>query len=502
MRIAAKIFLLIFSLLQSAQGGRYYLSTTGSDGQVGSIHAPWATFAYAMTRLRPGDSLLVREGVYREGEIWIRKAAGMGGADGRFVTLMAYPGELVQLDGSRRIIVDADFMRIQGFTFCNTYSLDFPSWESPGLSTNAEILDNHFVGNFLLPIEFCGRNSLIEGNTIDSRDGSSHAIYLHYGRNNIIRRNRIIGTYKYGIHMYDEHKNEDPAGFVREYHNIILEDNFITGCRTRAGIVVGTSADSPTPGVIMDSVVIRKNIITENATEGILVKAWSGRISHVDIYNNTIYQNGEAGIKIDDAHEIRIFNNIIISSSAPHIDVDARSGKVTAQRNLYGPGSRRLKGVEDDMPLEADPLFDSTSGTGFSLLPGSPARDTGLPNNLEYSGSAPDLGAREASPTSGKPGEEPSETGWLRFMPCYPNPLNGRTVIIGHLFKPFDIRVGIYDSLGRQITLLKEGPAPAGKLKLEWDGHTSSGMPAPSGVYFCCIQFGGSMVTRKIALVH
>ena len=290
--------------------GHYYMATNGSDGYPGTLQAPWATFNHAIWQLTPGDTLLVRGGRYDEGEVWIRKARGMGGADGRYVTLMAYPGETVELDGERLMIVDANYIRIQGFTFRNTYSLRMPYTGSPDARNYVEVLNNRFVGNFLIPLEFSGNHSLIEGNIFENSNGLSHAIYLHYGRDNIVRRNRILGTYKYGIHVFDEHKDGDEPGFVREYHNILIEENYVANCKTRACIILGTSADSPTPGVIMDSVIIRRNIIANNGTHGIYIKAWNGRISHVEICNNTLYNNAADGIMIVNAQDIRIYNNL------------------------------------------------------------------------------------------------------------------------------------------------------------------------------------------------
>lgn len=376
------------------QAKTYYLATTGDDRQDGSSNAPWATFNHAIFILQPGDTLLVREGLYEEGEIWIRKERGMGGANGRFVTLMAYPGETVRLDGARRMIVDADYVRIQGLTFLHTYSLDFPWWGSPNARNHAEILDNRFIGSFSIPLEFCGNNSIIAGNIIENQNGESHAIYLHYGRNNIVRGNRILGTQKYGIHVYDEHKSEDPPGFVREYHNILIEDNYISDSKTRAGIILGTSADNRSFGVVMDSVTIRRNTIVANAAQGILVKCWAGRIEHVDICNNTLYKNGE-GIRLENAHSVNIFNNIIIPIRGFHIYNNEESTNVTALNNLYWQSPLRLIGVTDSKAIVADPLFVRTKKNNFELQFDSPARKAGRAVAGARDGTAPDIGAHE-----------------------------------------------------------------------------------------------------------
>ena len=44
----------------------YYLSPTGNDNASGSIDAPWQSFDYAVPRLRPGDVLVLQDGIYKD----------------------------------------------------------------------------------------------------------------------------------------------------------------------------------------------------------------------------------------------------------------------------------------------------------------------------------------------------------------------------------------------------------------------------------------------------
>ena len=41
----------------TASGNTYYMSTSGSNSNDGSINSPWATLQYAQTQLNPGDIL-------------------------------------------------------------------------------------------------------------------------------------------------------------------------------------------------------------------------------------------------------------------------------------------------------------------------------------------------------------------------------------------------------------------------------------------------------------
>jgi len=386
--------ILAFLILAGSVGAdHHFIAPNGSDQNIGSLAAPWATFRSSLRQVSPGDTLLVRGGYYNEGEIWIRSDLGMGGKDGKFVTVMAFPGETPELDGERRMIVEASYIRIQGLTFLNTYSLDLPYWGEPGTREYVEILDNRFVGAFIIPLEFCGNHGLIEGNRFENTNGESHAIYLHYGHHNIIRNNQILGTNKYGIHVYDEHRQEDPPGFVRKYANILLENNLIANSRSRSGIILGTSADAPTPGVLMDSLIIRFNTIIHNAGAGVLIKAWAGEIKNVDIFHNTLFDNRSGGIVLENCQNVRIHNNIIVSELGSHISKDNLCQNIQVSYNLFWPLPLRLGSIAPNSVVLLDPQFVDSNHDRFQLQATSPAIDAGMEVGLPFSGLAPDLGA-------------------------------------------------------------------------------------------------------------
>jgi hypothetical protein len=67
---------------------------SGSDENAGTQAKPWKTFAHAAGQLAPGDTLYLRGGVYFE-----HAAVTVSGTSGKPLTIRAYPGELVVLDG-------------------------------------------------------------------------------------------------------------------------------------------------------------------------------------------------------------------------------------------------------------------------------------------------------------------------------------------------------------------------------------------------------------------
>jgi hypothetical protein len=74
-----------------------YVATTGSDNAAGTISAPLKTLANAITKVKPGGTIVMRAGTY-QGAVINR---GFGTADA-WVTLQAAPGEQVILQGNPR----------------------------------------------------------------------------------------------------------------------------------------------------------------------------------------------------------------------------------------------------------------------------------------------------------------------------------------------------------------------------------------------------------------
>jgi len=86
-------------------------------------------------------------------------------------------------------------------------------------------------------------------------------------------------------------------------------------------------------------------------------------------------------------------------------------------------------------------------------------------------------------------GEIPSSFG---LEGNYPNPFNPSTTIRYALGEPSVVRLSVFDIQGREIALLESGPQQRGQYQTVWDGMTSAGQPAPSGVYFYRLQALGS----------
>ena len=74
----------------------YFVAKSGSDANDGAVDTPFLTINHAAQTAMPGDTITVREGVYRE---WVKPARGGNSEDTR-ITYRAAPGEDVRILGS------------------------------------------------------------------------------------------------------------------------------------------------------------------------------------------------------------------------------------------------------------------------------------------------------------------------------------------------------------------------------------------------------------------
>ncbi len=82
----------------------------------------------------------------------------------------------------------------------------------------------------------------------------------------------------------------------------------------------------------------------------------------------------------------------------------------------------------------------------------------------------------------------------------YPNPFVSATVIPYELKTQADIKVTIYDVLGRVVREQLLGAASAGRYTVRWDGTNARGIRVAPGVYFYRLQAAGESQTKKMVL--
>jgi subtilisin family serine protease len=83
----------------------------------------------------------------------------------------------------------------------------------------------------------------------------------------------------------------------------------------------------------------------------------------------------------------------------------------------------------------------------------------------------------------------------------FPNPFNPATTISLVIPQSGQVRIDIFDILGRRIRTVIDEHLLAGEHSILWDGTSDSGEPAASGIYFYRVHYNSSSLTRKMMLV-
>lgn len=97
---------------------------------------------------------------------------------------------------------------------------------------------------------------------------------------------------------------------------------------------------------------------------------------------------------------------------------------------------------------------------------------------------------------------EPEGGSGLAFRITSSSPSSGGVRLTFSLPRQQVVAAGIFGVSGARVKTLATGRWPRGTHSLQWDGITSGGHPAPSGLYFARLETGGRAITRKFTLLR
>ena len=84
----------------------------------------------------------------------------------------------------------------------------------------------------------------------------------------------------------------------------------------------------------------------------------------------------------------------------------------------------------------------------------------------------------------------------------YPNPFRSTTMIAYSLVGNAPVSIAIYDVRGALVRELVSGTLSAGRHRLVWDGRDGRGQRVGSGVYFCRLEAGEFIETRRMVILR
>jgi hypothetical protein len=90
----------------------------------------------------------------------------------------------------------------------------------------------------------------------------------------------------------------------------------------------------------------------------------------------------------------------------------------------------------------------------------------------------------------------------LQLLPNYPNPFQTHTMLEFTLPERREVRLEIYDVLGRRVRTLAHRPYEAGRHTVRWDGRNATGQPVASGIYLGRLVVGDQRHIQRLVLVR
>ena len=84
----------------------------------------------------------------------------------------------------------------------------------------------------------------------------------------------------------------------------------------------------------------------------------------------------------------------------------------------------------------------------------------------------------------------------------YPNPFQSATHIEYRLPERMNVKLSVYDILGREVAKLVDDVQPMGEYSVKWNGVTDKNTAAASGIYFYRIQGSTKAVVKKMIMMR
>ena len=228
----------------------------------------------------------------------------------------------------------------------------------------------------------------------------------------------------------------------------------------------------------MSDATVDSNRITNNYT-GLYISNYYGAISRPTVLHNTITDNSYYGIfTYGEVAPLVNYNNL--NDNGEYAFFNYSSHEIDAKLNWWGtvPTAEMDAG---DNPKDISTIYDFYDDSTRGLV--------------NYAGWLVD-------PFTSIDGEKsPGIPEDFDLSQNYPNPFNPVTTIRYALPRQAKVRLIIYNLLGQEVARLVDHGQEAGFYSVRWNGRTSGGSVAASGIYFYLLIAGDFVDTKKMMLL-
>jgi len=446
------LMLLIGAGTSQVQAGTFYVDRNhpnASDTNSGSEALPWKTIVHAARAARAGDTVLIKAGIYEDGDVIVANS----GLPGQEIVFTTYPGHERQavIKGAAFLSVGNSHLRVSNLKILESPSYGF-RFEGPTDPTDPPARDIIISG--VHTYDTCSSGIAVWGVRWGQDPGDYDNIRDVVIENSLLElgthgcKNEIITVANGAVNItvrYNEIRLGDPAmeggdegiDFKEGVRDSSIYENYIHHLSDKAIYIDGGSDPHdpqitnikiynnimmhlPSAGIVVttegqgdvDGVYIFNNIVAHVDGDGYRVydhpggHADGGTVRNVHFINNTATDSGRVnggGLRVnhDTATGIVFRNNIAWNNR----DYDIRTEAETlTESNLCAESLCEIQ----ESPQFVDPLQDD-----FRLAVTSPAIDVGMFQGAPAfdiagiarpQGSGPDLGATEFLPPDGSRG--------------------------------------------------------------------------------------------------
>ncbi len=442
--LSASLFVLTTLVAaRSAQATDYYVATTGSDANPGTMASPFATLQKGVNTAVAGDTVYIRGGTY---SITTPATSGAGinftksGTATNPINFFAYPGEAPVFDFSNMVIsttgythgfvINASYLHFRGLEIrsvpMNTFSNNGVAVTGGGYDIFELLNMHHNSGNgIFVGSKTAGGHQIINCDAHDNYDATSSqgqgqnadGFGVHYqtaGATTIIRGCRSWWN------------SDDGYDLINQEVPVTVESSWAFGngyamygtYNPTSGNGNGFKMGSSQTGVRH---LVQNNVAWKNKASGFYANHSTGGNTW---YNNTSFMNGTQynmlASPAGDPNTTITLTGSLVHIMRNNIGYPNKNANMTGVDTMFNSWDLGLTPAAKDFASITDP---SVSGTGMSiessgalgpraadgsmpavdflkLAAGSQMIDKGTDVGLPFAGAAPDLGAYEYGATT------------------------------------------------------------------------------------------------------
>ncbi len=439
---------------------------SGDDQNPGtSWDAAKASISAALALTSDGDSIYVAEGTYGENLVLPRRVALLGGfptgggprdpQNHATVIDGQNSGSVIKTNPLSNDLVD-------GFTVTGGEAEQGGGVYALGSSIFRNLLITGNNASQLGGGIFCGQEVTVENCTIENNTATAAPAMALVGEASVM--------------------------FTMTIRHNVIRHNVMPETGQSGGAIIGTLH------FMLD---FDRNLVVDNiASEGGMFIEDSFGEKRFD--HNTFANNTKRGLTLKNAFTVTVSNSIIYGHA--DFDIDIQDGDLSNPTIRYSDLGL-IKGLHQrEQSISINPQFTDPANGDYTLMATSPCIDRGDPQApLDPDGTITDMGVfpylqspvNVETPAAGQPST-------FALAPLYPNPFSRRSTLVITLQKPEQVKLAIYDILGRRVRQISVGTMGEGSHALIWDGRDDRGRKVVSGIYYVVARVGQKQAVRKV----